>query len=115
SRPTGGATPLAASPKRLYLQSTFGDLMIVDRAAGQFVADARATSQRAGLDLRDYLLSLTNTDNDRIYLATPSGYVICLREAGNVEPAPVRDPKALGFGEIPPAAAPETPATPPAA
>lgn len=104
SRPTGAVTLLSVSPKRIYMQSPYGELIIVDRVAGNLLADARATSQRAGLNLRDYLLSPTNTLNDRIYLATPSGFLVCLHELGADQPIPVRDPKALGFGQIPPAA-----------
>jgi outer membrane protein assembly factor BamB len=115
SRATGGASLLGASPKRLYLQTSFGDLIILDRVAGTFLADARATLQRAGVNLRDYRLSLTNTHSDRFYLANPSGYLICLREIGAVQPTPLRDPKALGFGEIPRISAPTPPAEAPPA
>ena len=42
--------------------------------------------QRAGLNLREYGLAITNSLNDRLYLATKSGLVICLREIGLVTP-----------------------------
>ena len=57
----------------------------------------------------------TNEQNDRMYFATPSGLVICLREIGQNQPRPLRDPKAPPFGHIPPEGIPTTPpAAPPA-
>ena len=47
-------------------------------------------------------MGLTNNLNDRLYMATPSGLVICLREIGQLQPRPLRDPKQPPFGYIPP-------------
>jgi outer membrane protein assembly factor BamB len=118
---THGGRLMSVSPKRVYLESYDDDLFIVDRATGQMLADPRATAQRAGLNLREYTVGLTNNLNDRLYMATPSGLIICLREMGQTQPRLLRDPKAPPFGYIPPegalprtggAAPPET--TPPA-
>jgi outer membrane protein assembly factor BamB len=98
---TQGGQILAVGEKRVYLESHDSDLFIVDRATGQIVADPRATLERAGLNLRAYDLGVMNRENDRLYFATTSGMVICLREIGAVKPRLNRDPKALPFGYIP--------------
>jgi hypothetical protein len=99
---THGGRLLGVSAKRVYLESHDEDLFIVDRASGQMVADARTTHERAGLDLREYALGITNNLNDRLYMATKSGLVICLREIGQIQPRPLRDPKLPPFGFVPP-------------
>jgi outer membrane protein assembly factor BamB len=99
---THGGRLMSVGAKRVYLESHDDDLFIVDRGTGQILADARATFERAGLNLRGYTVGLTNNLNDRLYMATPSGLIICLREMGQIEPRPVRDPKAPPFGFIPP-------------
>ncbi|MBX6314163.1 MAG: PQQ-binding-like beta-propeller repeat protein, partial [Isosphaeraceae bacterium] len=109
SIPTGGGKLLAVGRERIYLESRTRDLFIVSRANGAMLADPRMTLERAGLNLRDYSLSLTNNLNDRIYLITSSGSLLCLREMGQVYPRPNRDPKLPHFGYIPP----EGEATPP--
>jgi hypothetical protein len=122
---THGGRLIAISGTRVYLESHDEDLFIVDRATGNMLADPRATLQRAGVNLRDFALGITNNLNDRLYLSTPSGLMVCLREVGQVNPRPLRDPKAQPLGYIPPKgidltpgakppAAPEQPATPPA-
>jgi outer membrane protein assembly factor BamB len=98
---TNGGTLLSVGSKRIYLESSDGDLFVVDRASGQTLADPRATHQRIGLNLRDFTLGLTNHLNDRLYIATPAGLVICLRETGQVKPLLLRDPKLPPFGFIP--------------
>ncbi|QEH33635.1 outer membrane biogenesis protein BamB [Aquisphaera giovannonii] len=102
SIPTPEATLLSLSPTRVYLRSTNQDLIVVDRTAGKLLADAAATRQRAGLNLRDFELSMLNRYDDRLCLGTSSGIVVCLREIGATEPKLLRDPKALPFGYIPP-------------
>jgi outer membrane protein assembly factor BamB len=104
---TVGGKPIALSPSRIYLLSPHGDLFIVDRATGQMLADARATHQRAGLNLRDFTLNPANHLNDRLYFATPAGMVICMREVGQVRPRLIRDPKEPTFGYIPPEGYPD--------
>jgi outer membrane protein assembly factor BamB len=99
--PTNHGEFISVGAKRIYLRSGDGDLFIVNRGTGQTLADARATSQRAGLNLRDFPMALTNHLNDRLYFATPSGLVVCLREIGQVKPLPLRNPKLPPFGTIP--------------
>jgi outer membrane protein assembly factor BamB len=99
---THGGRLISVSGKRIYLESYDDDLFIVDRGAGQILADPRATAQRAGLNIREYTIGLTNNLNDRLFMATPSGLVICLREMGQTAPRPLRDPKLPPFGYVPP-------------
>lgn len=113
---TGGGRLLALSETRGYLLSHDNDLAVVDRASGQISQTPRDTRDRAGLDLRDYRIGLTNHLNDRMYFSTPSGMLLCLREAGQVVPRMLRDAKAPLFGSLPPGGDPEvaTPPIPPA-
>jgi outer membrane protein assembly factor BamB len=103
---------LAVSPTRIYGRSLDGDLAYADRATGKLLALPRDTAERAGLNLRGFTLALTNHLNDRLYFATPSGYVISLREAGQLEPVPLRDPGRLPFGFLPDEEAETPPASP---
>jgi outer membrane protein assembly factor BamB len=113
---THGGRLISVGAKRIYLESYDDDLFIVDRATGQMLADPRATAQRAGLNLREYTVGLTNNLNDRIFMATPSGLVICLRETGQIKPRALRDPKLPPFGHVPPEGAlPRTGGAPPPA
>jgi len=73
------------------------------------------TLQRAGLNLREFTLALTNDLTDRLYTATPGGLVLSLREIGQLQPRPLRDPKLPPFGYIPPEGAMPTPAAAPPA
>jgi outer membrane protein assembly factor BamB len=107
STQTHGGRLLAVSGTRIYLESVDDDLFIVDRGTGRVVADPRATHNRAGLNLRGYDLGPTNAINDRIYMATASGLMICLREIGQIQPRPLRDPKEKPLGYIPPEGLPE--------
>jgi len=102
STPTHGGRIMAVSPKRLYLESQDDDLFIIDRGTGQIVFQPRDTYSRAGLNLRAYDLSLTNTSNDRLYMASKKGLIFSLREVGQTQPQPLRDPKAPPFGTISP-------------
>lgn len=100
--PTDSARFLGVSPTKVHLRTREGDLMTVDRENGKILADANATAGRAGLNLREYDLSLSNHFDDRLYLATSSGVVICLREIGQRTPQVLRDPEAKPFGYVPP-------------
>jgi outer membrane protein assembly factor BamB len=112
---THGGRLMGISAKKVYLESFDDDLFIVDRGTGQILADPRATAQRAGLNLREFTVGLTNNLNDRLYLATPSGLLICLRELGQLQPRLLRDPKLPPFGTVPPEGAmPGTPGAAPA-
>src|SRR5262249_32094648 len=99
----------------LYLRSYNLDLFMVDRPTGRMVIDPSETHVRAGLNLRDYDLSIVNRFDDRIYFATPSGMIVCLREAAQPQPRPHRDPKSLPFGYVPPEGIKLTPPVAPAA
>ena len=99
---TGGGRLLALSPGRAYFESAEGDLSVFDRGAGRMLFSPRQTREGAGLNLREYSLSITNADNDRMYFGTPSGFVLCVHEAGRSQPHVLRDPKGPTFGYIPP-------------
>jgi hypothetical protein len=104
---------LALSPTRIYLENGFGDLAIVDRATGELLAGPADTLQRAGVNLRSYSLANTNDVNDRIYLATPGGSIVCLREIGATSPVPLREASSQAFGYLDDPNAPQETRTPP--
>jgi outer membrane protein assembly factor BamB len=112
---THGGRLVAISGSKVYLRSYNLDLFVVDRKSGTTLADPSETLLRAGLNLREYDLNIVNRFNDRLYFATPSGMIICLREAAQVQPRPLKDPKALPFGYIPPEGIKLTPPAPPGA
>lgn len=99
---TSGERILAVTASRVYVETLEHDLIILDRATGRMIADAVATHQRAGLDLRELPLSFPNYQNDRLYFGSSSGFLVCLREIGRVDPLPLRDPRQPPFGTIPP-------------
>ncbi len=101
STPTGCKILLAVTPSRLYLETATNELMILDRANGKIVASPRDTLERAGLNLRPFVLSFPNYYDDRLYFSTPSGLIICLREIGRTKPTTLRDPARAPFGTIP--------------
>jgi outer membrane protein assembly factor BamB len=99
---TQGGRLLSISGTRIYLESHDDDLFIVDRRTGQMLADPRGTHDRAGLNLREFTVGMTNSQDDRMYMATPAGLLICLCEQGQLQPRPLRDPKQPPFGYVPP-------------
>jgi outer membrane protein assembly factor BamB len=99
--PTQGGQLTAVSGSKIYLRSIHNDLYVVDRATGRVLADPSSTFRRAGLNLREYTLSMLNRFDDRMYFGTDSGMIVCLREMGSNLPRLLRDPKALPFGYIP--------------
>ncbi len=101
SRFSGAERILAVSPVRLYLETEDQDLIIVDRSSGQILANARATHELAGLNLREFTLGFPNYQDDRLYFCTPTGLLVCLREAGRTSPVMLRDPSWPPFGTIP--------------
>jgi outer membrane protein assembly factor BamB len=113
--PTQEGRLVAVSGSKIYLRSFHNDLYVIDRATGKVLADPASTFQRAGLNLREYGLSMLNRYDDRMYFATESGMVVSLRELGANQPRLLRDPKALPFGYIPPEGIKKTPPTEPAA
>lgn len=105
---------LALSPTRIYMRTEFGDLSIVERDSGDLIAGPSSTFQRAGVDLRRYVISTTNDINDRIYLASPSGSIVCLREFGATSPIPLRAATSKPFGFLRDALGDDDIQTPPA-
>jgi outer membrane protein assembly factor BamB len=110
---------LGISPTRIYLASQDGDLAAVERSSGKTVLEPRDSFERAGVNLRRYEPGLTNRFNDRLYFRSQSGFVLCLRETGQVNPSWLRDPASIPeFGvvspppEPSPAPAPATEAPP---
>jgi hypothetical protein len=91
---------LAVGASKVYLETSFHDLVIVNRQSGELIAGPAATRDRAGLDLREYSLSVANDINDRIYFCTPFGSIVAVREFGVITPTPLRDPADPIFGYI---------------
>ena len=112
---TQGGRLAAVSAKKVYLRSYNLDLFVVDRSTGRMVIDPSETHLRAGLNLRDFDLSDVNRFNDRMFFATSSGLIVGLREAEQVLPRLLRDPKQPPFGYVPPEGLKPTPPTAPAA
>lgn len=99
---TQGGRLISVSGTRVYLESHDDDLFIVERATGRVLARPEATFHRAGLNLREFTLGLTNSLDDRLYVGTGTGLILCLREIGRLAPRPLRDPKLPPLGYIPP-------------
>jgi len=112
---THGGQLVSVTASKVYLRSYNLDLFVIDRKTGRTLVDPAEALLRAGLNLREYDLNIVNRFNDRLYFATPSGLVVCLREAGQTQPRPLKDPKALPFGYIPPGGLKETPPVAPGA
>lgn len=104
---TLGGRLLSVSATKVYLESHDDDLFVVDRESGKIVHDPSATLQRAGINLREFVLGPTNRFDDRLYFGTTHGLVVCLREIAQVAPRRIRDPKAKPFGYIPPEGYPD--------
>lgn len=64
---------IAATPTRVYATDEAGDVAVIDRADGAVLG----TLPAAGLPIR-----VANERTDRLYLASTSGLVTCLREQG---------------------------------
>ena len=85
---------VSASATRLYTTDEIGRLMVLDRRSGLLLGT---------MDTLALSLPVPNIQNDRIYLASPTGLVQCLRELGatrplahNLPPAPPADAAAAG-------------------
>jgi len=102
----GPAHFLSASPTRLYLTDTPGNLMVLDRQSGAYLGSL-PTSR---LQVR-----MLNRTNDRIYLATDSGMIQCFHEPALTEPvvhqrnlaAPLPEAPSLDSGDTPAAEDPD--------
>jgi len=112
---TQGGQLVSIAANKVFLRSYNLDLFVVDRKTGKMLVDPGETLLRAGLNLRDYDLNIVNRFNDRLYFGTPSGLVICLREAVLAQPRLLKDPKAPPFGYIPPEGISDTPPPAPGA
>src|SRR5262249_19599790 len=99
---TQGGRLAAVSSNKIYLRSYNRDLFLIDRTTGRTLVDPGESHVRAGVNLREYDLSVRNRVNDRLYFGTSSGLVLCLRDAGRSKPGVVRDPSAPRFGYVPP-------------
>ena len=71
---------VAASPNRLYGTDRLGNLVVLDRDTGNLVG---------AMDTNAFELAAVNTENDRVYLLSRSGLIVCLREYGLDKPAVV--------------------------
>jgi hypothetical protein len=76
-------------------------MIIADRSTLQVLFDPHATHDRAGVDLRDFSVVFGNRTNDRIFMASPRGAVVCMREIGAQTAHSLRDPNEPIFGTIP--------------
>jgi len=77
---------VAASKQCLYAADRMGRVHVLDRKTGTQLSTFPVSGQ----------LLLTNTENDRIYVATPTGTIQCLREQELTEPvfhSTARSPK----------------------
>jgi outer membrane protein assembly factor BamB len=112
---TQGGRLAAISGTKLFLRSYNLDLFLMDRKTGRMLVDPGETHIRAGLNLREFDLDVVNRFNDRMYFATSSGLIVCMRETGHPQPRLLRDPNALPFGYVPPEGVRDTPPPAPAA
>ena len=101
-------SPRSARPSFIFAATTSTCSSWIARPAACWWTRARPSS-RAGLKLRDFDLDIVNRFNDRLYFATSSGMIVCMRETGHVQPRPLKDPKAPPFGYVPPEGLKPTP------
>jgi outer membrane protein assembly factor BamB len=93
---------LAVNPKFVYAVDHSGRLLILDRANGAELAGYEAT--------RDFVIPISNDVNDRVYLASNDGLLICLHDRDYPAPVPIKraEVKAPTAGAEPKKAAPAT-------
>ena len=91
---------LTLSQTRVYGRDRNGSLFILNREDGSVLRTPSEILRSVGLDLRPFKEAVINSENDRIYLATPTGLVICLREITNLQPRPLRAAADKPFGFI---------------
>ncbi|SFI04192.1 outer membrane protein assembly factor BamB family protein [Planctomicrobium piriforme] len=65
---------IAVSDKRVYAGDPDENVLILDRETGQILAQMR---------LRDFPIRVHNDRTDRLYLASPGGTIVALRELGS--------------------------------
>lgn len=85
---------LAASDQSVYASDEIGNLLILSRFDGAITG---------ALPLREMSVRVNNDRTDRVYLATPQGLILCLRELGSDFPKyhkfPERQPMLPEFAE----------------
>ena len=97
----GKAKLLAITPTKIYGVTVDGAMAVVNRADGTVAVTPEQSYHSFGVDLKNYSVRLANDRDDRIYLASDDGLLLCLRELGQVNPTPLRDPKLPKFGTTP--------------
>lgn len=65
---------IAVSPTRVYARSSSNQLLVLSRQA--------PVLKLGSIPLTDFTKTLVNSRNDRIYLSTAGGLILCLREKG---------------------------------
>ncbi|WP_437230902.1 PQQ-binding-like beta-propeller repeat protein [Planctomicrobium sp. SH661] len=68
---------VAASETRVYARDESKNLLVLDRATGKLIGS---------MNMRNYPIHAANDRTDRIYLSSPGGTVIALREIGSDYP-----------------------------
>ena len=68
---------VVASAGRVYAADKIGQLLVLDRASGRLVSQ---------WDTHQFDFRVRNDANDRLYLATANGLVVCLHEKANKQP-----------------------------
>jgi outer membrane protein assembly factor BamB len=72
---------LAVNPKFVYATDRSGRLLVLDRRNGAVLSR---------YDVHDYVVPVTNEDDDRVYLASNDGLIVCLHDKDYVQPLAYR-------------------------
>jgi outer membrane protein assembly factor BamB len=72
-----GDRVLAVNPKFVYATDRSGRLLVLDRKSG---------AQLSRFDLRDFVFPVANADNDRVFLASNDGLIVCLYDKDYTTP-----------------------------
>ena len=81
-QPSSGAV-LSATPTSVYTSALGGRLLRLDHATGEITGE---------LAMAKFTVRIGNERTDRLYLATPSGLLVCLKETGRDFPSYYRFP-----------------------
>jgi len=92
---------LAVSPSRIYGISPDGGIAVIERDNGKVLATPDTSISSYGVDLKNYTQRMGNEYNDRIYLASEDGILLCLRELDATQVAPLRSASLAPFGTTP--------------
>jgi len=86
ARPNGEvAEVLSVSPNYVFALDRRGKLLVIDAVRGTTLSS---------LDVSAFSVPVTNDVNDRVYLASNSGLLLCLRDRNKVVPVALRKPPA---------------------